>query len=164
MMTGAGVFHHFLHPGPVLGRLKGIGLKISVISLKIKGESMEYLPLFLQLPGTDSCDQGTVHPSGEKGTDGHIRKHLKLYRHPPPARRFFPQFLQSCLREAGFAAASIVPSSAFHLSREGRFPLLLPVYSGIRLSHRTLPVPGQRFRRGYSLSATASPPDTGTGL
>ena len=95
MMTGTGVFHHFLHPGPVLGRLKGIGLKISVISLKIKGESMEYLPLFLQLPGTDGCDQGTVHPSGEKGTDGNIRKHLKLYRilHQPGG--FFHSFFKA---------------------------------------------------------------------
>ena len=79
MMTGTGVFHHFLHPGTVLGRLEGIGFKVSVIFLKVKGESMEYLSLFFQLPGTDSCDQGTVYAPGEKSADRNIRKHLKLH-------------------------------------------------------------------------------------
>ena len=66
MVAGTGKFYHFFYPGPVLRRLEGIGLKVLFISLKIKGECVQYLSLLLQFSGTDSCNQRTVYAPERK--------------------------------------------------------------------------------------------------
>ncbi len=67
---------HLFYKRPVLGRLKGIGSEIFLISHKVKGKCHQLSVFLLQLPGADRRHQTGIHASRQKGADGDIGYHL----------------------------------------------------------------------------------------
>ncbi len=113
MMPCRRIIFYLIHPGPVLGRLKSVGLKIDIIIFKIKRIRIQHFSLFAQFPAADRRHQAAVHAARQKSADRYIRQHLYSYRILQKILHLFHRILPRVLMNPAFQLPITMLPAAF---------------------------------------------------